>query len=1559
MPFIKHPKYGNIQVPDNATPADVERIVGEIAAQVGDTPDQQPQLTQPPAPRTIPPTPPTSPPPESSSRMKQGWDKLWTPLMSEIPDEVAQQALPYAGPLGLVASKIPPVRQALAEFSRSMTAPGNIGMLVLSPAQVAIRGVKGVGMLGSKLLQALEKLASTGFLVEGAHTVKEAYLDPNTQGWDKAAGVGAGLLEAGMGVVGLRHPVTRSAASTPPVQLAPGRGPALDTTLQQVLRQAPTQLPTKPSAPLAVPPRGSTVTAGIPDFVAGPAGIAPVMEDVRLLSQQRPDSIGRVVTPSQLDTGPWPGGLPQGTGTMGGNELPNIVKIDPLTAARNKALGYNAAGQSLPGPPKAQPQIDAETFLSKLREVARGRKLNNPDVPGDMTPTPIPIKGGGEMPRTDTPKVSKPVPSVVPKPTPIKATFIGEQEGKPGNPAIRLYNITAGGNAAHPVNSTVSEKTLLEMGWKPPKPTTMATPVAEVVPTQVPAPPMVLGTPTRTLPDEYRVYGDGRTFFAQTGPKGFVEVKVSGDGSVRFSGNHVKTLNNLTPNEAYGQSFGYLKVQGELPKPESNQAGFIKPNLLRTLGASTVSGISGSFVGDTPEERLMNAGIYALGAGTFTHALQRKPTPGSPLPQLKALREAQAAGPKSVVNVAARPTALGRTSQTLRTKWVDQLAPYYDRIAEAKDRAAARTGKPFALTAEQDGYIQAALHLGGGMGKATQTMRRYRNVLEASERENLVAPLQDMLNVRGMKHAVDETFDAHLTKAAATGDVAEWQRITDGLANGTLLPQGITQTQLPQLQTALNQSLGSKAARVNQLADEIFSINRDALELSHQGGLIPDALYTELKARVDRNGDFNPLTRILDAQTAVTKWRTSTGNGADLPQQGVIKTLIGSMRDTESPIAASLRRYTETFREVERNAAAKAAYGMHTLGPEFASWIKPFAEGQTTAPKGFTPIHYLEGGKPVTFAVPDIIAKSLQLALVSDVTVAKTAVGKFLHATSQPQRLSAVGLNPFFAASNIFRDYFDLMALAKGVNRLNPLDYAKMAGSMAKSWVQVLREDPIYIKEVMETGAGLSTIQSQLTPDTIMGYRSRTDLGGKLLDILSRISNASESAGKLTLAKRLKQLNTMTPDARAYEVRNFGGSSDFWRHGTAMQEAGAWTLFLNAQVQGIARNKRLLEDPKLLAANVFAAFLTAAAITRWNSQFKDSDGTPSLKHVSDTDMQTSFVILQPAIQEQSRRTGKPEPTPLKIPMGFTQRVIFGPIMAAFNYATGLRDESKTQIALDAISHLIPTQTQLKEGELMKSLGHGVISTGGPVPRVLVQEMMNRNTSFDIPIISKPVEAASAPQQFDTTTDPLAKLLATGASKVPVLDQSWLASPKRMEHILSGMGVKGGAADLAYQPLSAAVRRVTEEVPSIADQIAQTNRDLAADPVKTLRKAPVFGGLFRRFVGSGVDQVQRDQIDDLYDLYGKAKQAQDDLALNKRIRPEQARQMVQDPETRKLLQLTPALQPIVTQLSKVHAVRAQLLTKPDTPERRQSLASLDRTEAAILARASAFMRTRRP
>jgi hypothetical protein len=1017
----------------------------------------------------------------------------------------------------------------------------------------------------------------------------------------------------------------------------------------------------------------------------------------------------------------------------------------------------------------------------------------------------------------------------------------------------------------------------------------------------------------------------------------------------------------LSQGKSVPANLGKTLPTGSGEMPWSSEAGRISPALLNILTGGTAGAVGGSFVGDTPEERLKNSARFGLAGAAGFGLLSRKPKfAGSVNPRLKALQKAQASGKSpAYIDPAFPRSAAQKLWDNYQQSATNIVAPLANRVKRSLQQMAKRTGEPIfkpdgrpnLLPTSKDGYKMLVLNIAGGVnteGHGAALRKNYHEFLHTIESQGLAAPLDDVLNLKAFGHVADATIPEHIATnyakalhAEASGDLAsaskfrkEAQALEMGLAKGELLPQGYNPDLIKQDLAALEIEQGPELwKRTTEAAQEVYQLNAASMALGES--MLDPELVQVLKARIAVNGDYNPMNRILDAHNSLYK----ASKGADLPKFTEVQYFAGSDKDTINPRLAALVRYENTVAQYERNLASKTLYEMKDLGPEFG-WIKPVPE-YTAIPKGYKPLHYVDQGKHITYAVPDYIADSVTFAAASDMNFARTWLGKVLQRSSKLQRWTAIAGNPAFSVANAPRDIGDTLYIGKGLNRLNPGDHAELVLEFAKGWKHAIAEDAEYLK-FLGSGAANSGLTQQLTPDYLFTGRAHS-FPGRGVQKLARFSNASEMGPKQAGIKMLAKRGWDKLDA-AWEVRQNWGSPDFWKRGLIMKEIGPWSFLLNGAIQGVARNSRLFTDPRLLTEGLFLTGVTSMAVAKWNAQFKDSDGQPSIKRASRDDMLENFVMVNPSTNmgRVNNATGKREWDFVKIPMGFAQRGFFAPALFTLYNAMGLRDEDPEQIALSTIGGQIPGQFKLEKGNLLESTARGFVSSLGPVPRTVTQQLMNKNTSFNIPIIPGSMQTARATDQWDAGTDPLARLLSKGTSAV-LGPESPLASPKRLEHILGGIGLRTGAAEPLEKTLGLAAASVTGMPTKPLPKWSEDKTGFLRERLQP------FAPILRRVIGTGVDQVQRDRIDEFYDLYGKAQKFIDNLRFlesSPARRPEEAMKLRNDPQNQVLKAFYPTLQKRAGELSQLHKLRLYQLEHPG-PQQKPTLDMLNQTEAQLL------------
>lgn len=1143
-----------------------------------------------------------------------------------------------------------------------------------------------------------------------------------------------------------------------------------------------------------------------------------------------------------------------------------------LTGAMRQATGQSPEGTFLMGPPKGQ-------RLDPTLEVQLGRPAPPPAIP-QSTPPALPAG-----PTKRLLEAAKGLPEA-PAPTPVKATYIGDMGDGPN--ALRLYNITEGGDALHPVNSTISERTLVEMGGTP-------------------APP------------------------------------------------------------------------GTAPAAKGQELGFIAPRLVNALAGGAAGAAIGAATADTPEDRLRNAailgGVGAAGGAAFI----RNQRPGVTVPRLMELARKQRLEKITAPNPLPR-RAYESISDSISQVYTDTFAPLKTGQNVILRKIGKRLDQRVSLSPEDDAYQEVFRQMGSGESREAGVLYPFMDMQKEAEKSGLADRFADYMNLQGLGHAADTTFPEHIQAAlhqhrlmlieeanariaGHTGKALDYQEkaaafrkqandIIDSLANGELLPEGYNpQTLAADRAAAMTQFTPDELAKFQTWEQSIRALNKRGLDLTAEMARPETILKLEQRTAIDPR--YNPLTRILDNEEAVRRAMTNRKKSADVVSlDNVMNYLEGSERTTMHPLAASLRRFVTVVDRVERNRVSKAIFNLRQQfngAPEWDMLVKP-VDKNNPLERGWSPMHYYDQGHRVTYQLPVHVAKAVKG--MTDGDVGKVGgLYSILKATGVLARYTAIMGNPAFVAANTVRDPGDVMVMARGVHFLNPADQAKFGVELAKAWKDVLSRDKSYIDDLLSIGGGNSGMAAHMLPDAVSGRGMGKGLVGGTLNALGNVSNASEMAPKLALARILKSKvdpatgrRLWSDDAIAYEVRNMG-SPDFWRRGSIMANMGEWVFLLNGAIQGIARQTKYFTRPEKFAEALLGAAGISMFTAKIASQVKDSDGQPSIRRASTEDLLNYFVVPIPfeLTKQPDPRTGQREPTFAKIPMPFSLRPFMIPLQLGLYKAMGLRDEDAEQIMLSTLSTQLPGQFNLKSGEKLKSLGYGAIASSTPLVRTGLEQIMNRDTGFDIPIETdwekenlKPVDRWSA------GTSPLARLISSGlvkgAAKVGV---DWEGiSPKRIEHFTKKMGLRTGI-------LEPPTKLVDTLIADAAEMPTKPTPKWGEDPVGAARTNPITGMFARRFVGTGVDQTQRNAIDQMYDLWGKVSQTNKELIAKTKIRPEEVAEMWKDPATPAHLAIYKSMEKIVPQFTKLHQQRAFFLNHPGIPDRDQILKALDQQERQLL------------
>lgn len=955
---------------------------------------------------------------------------------------------------------------------------------------------------------------------------------------------------------------------------------------------------------------------------------------------------------------------------------------------------------------------------------------------------------------------------------------------------------------------------------------------------------------------------------------------------------------------------------------KGTELGFARPDLLARTAGGLLGGAIGATQGETTQDHIRNALIGAgigIAAPSFipTREIPHSPYLSQKMNQYNAEQTAALAG-TSLRNLSIKqlPAAVrakimqGR--QDFSDAFLDQLGPIGRKVKATVEQV--RAAKAFYLAPEQDAYIQANLSLGGGGGQIANRIHDYRLIWRDMQEAGVESEAQAILNLRGFRAA----WEALSGKAAAGNkDVAA------KLASNTALPMGMNPAQIQAELTSIERAMGPKAfAKANAFADAILKRNQDIFEEAYKGGLLSEQVYQGVRARAFA-GDYVPMMREIDNLAKV-----NPGSKLSLPTRNFWQKIKGSDRLTKHPIVGSMLRAQEVVKELNRNRAAKALYDMTAIDPAFKDWIKDFKPDPS-----WGELFYWDKGARKTFYTPSDVARAMNLATEREVRIIGSFTQKVLSFSGNLLRTSATIMNPAFAIANAIRDITDTAMLSKAL-RLR--DVPAFAVEWGKAFKEAWNEGPA-MRELMESRAGFSTLQRQLTPEHFQALRpaSRINTLEGLYDAFLKIPDATESATKLATFKRLRAKG-LTPDAAAWETRNYGGSPDFARHGYYGPEMSVHLMFLNAQIQGIARMSRVFKDPATLRKLALGTASIALGAKTWNELFTDADGTLSISRVKNSTKLNNIVLVNPLWMEKGD-DGVERHGFITIPKGHTLKITLNPIEEILDQVVARtvgRDnpsaKSAGQIAADTVSNVLPGNFNLDAKDLWGSAERGTVASTNPLIQVPLALAMDRDPSFNTPILGG-YEGREPAYQFDSRTSPTVRTMAKVAKGWGLPKQ--FQSPKQLQFALEKSGIKTGVGEIPFDIADAFVRK-TQGTPRLDPSFTEA-------PTAALNSTPVIGAFTRRLLQPSTDQPARLAADEFYQLADRAKEAANTYNGLARVSPTEAREYANQGINGTLARYNGQLQKAVADLSKLRARKEAIRREyKNTPELRDQIRQID-------------------
>jgi len=827
------------------------------------------------------------------------------------------------------------------------------------------------------------------------------------------------------------------------------------------------------------------------------------------------------------------------------------------------------------------------------------------------------------------------------------------------------------------------------------------------------------------------------------------------------------------------------------------------------------------------------------------------------------------------------------------------------------------------LTPDQSPYVAMRLAANRMAGMKALDLIDYQKIATEAQKSHLSNNLDEYLNLKAysrafqvleervqeadstIKYSEDQLQGPKLSlreKVMLEDNIAEARRnkkdIFKRIIEKKVVPMGYTSESIRNDLASIQENMEPQDfAKVEELAGKVFDINRQHLDMAHNSGIVSDADY---ETYVARGNEYIPLHRIM-SDMAASEYKTSGRSPMYLRQQNIIHALSGSERINRSPILASADANGSIVRESIRNQTIKKFLLLAEADP--AGVGKLFAEvgSNYKAKAGEALIGAYIDGKPITYVVPDWLQATLSHASPVAIDTVGGAMARF---TKKLLQTTATSGNIGWSLGNAIRHIGDMALMSEaGLKSLKdfPKDVTRIPVEWVKSLAETYKKDPAW-REYVRSGAAFSVWQRNITPEFFLDPQT---LGytGKIarfftIDTIKNLNAGIEDGIKLTTFKRLREAG-YTETAAAWETSRYGGGPDFSRMGTLSPSANLAFMFFNAHLQYVNRIlERVAEHPARMGVVLGALTAMTMTIAEWNHQHKDSNGEDLLRKVPINDRENSTVILTG--DTYTSHTGAEVPTYYKISKPSLLKILVNPIENFVNKLAGRETRSGTQLGLDAINSIVPGQGQLKAETPLKSIGQTVIGSMNPLARVPLEEAMNWQTmGGGRPIIPRREEGLAPEYQVSPTTPNVYRQMAYGGSRGAIAGAAiggslglLIGGPKASfvtgvaGSIIGSMGLSPRRIEHSAVGLTAGYGQQIGSASDFLSKPPSMEKPFPFQGQEVTRQIPIVGPTLGRFVGSPVDQTERDAEDKFYTVVEKAKIPLQTLDMLKQSHPEQ-------------------------------------------------------------------------
>ena len=447
------------------------------------------------------------------------------------------------------------------------------------------------------------------------------------------------------------------------------------------------------------------------------------------------------------------------------------------------------------------------------------------------------------------------------------------------------------------------------------------------------------------------------------------------------------------------------------------------------------------------------------------------------------------------------------------------------------------------------------------------------------------------------------------------------------------------------------------APKYEDLSQKVYAYSRTLLDKSVADGLISSDLSTRLKQMYP---NYVPLNRVFSAIEESANFGSK--GVASNSTQSIVRKLVGSDREIESPVTSIYQKTLDVFAQGEKNLAAKtlASYERLPGNPFQLKEIKAFKDTVTgrgvkmvgdDAPHTIT---FLDNGTKRTFSTTKEIAEAAKALNVQQLS----ALQRVLSLPVRIARLGLTSLNPAFVAANLARDQVTAYINTQhALSVFNPLNFTRAI------WAAIGHGD-LYDEAIRAGALGTSfDIARSAAPDTIDAIRSTRSISKFALhqithpkELLRSIEDLFGRTEELTrlqifsgtkkalLAKGLDEASAATQAARAARE----GTVDFARRGEYGNVLNSIWLYMNANIQGVRTLVRTMQErpAETLAKIAVAGVLPVITTTLYN--LTDPERKKIYQDIPEYEKDNNLIFISPGA-EFNEETGRYDGV-WKIPM---------------------------------------------------------------------------------------------------------------------------------------------------------------------------------------------------------------------------------------------------------------------------------------------------------------------